>query len=873
LGQIAFADRITNAYSNIKKGDFPKAKALLDKQLEKEPQNAGAFHVLAYYFFEEKNPDYYLDSAYFFVQKALAEYPKANPKDTKDWAKEGISPETAQQLKANIEAKAFANAQKANTVLAYQDFIKRFAKAKETEKATLLLYDVAWEDAQKLNTLADYQAFMNNYPKAKYIPEATRRRDRFVYERETQTGKKSAYEQFLSKYPRNTFVNEAIEKLFPLATAHNSPEAFSSFIQKYPAHSLIPLAWDRLRGLYADKPISDFLRDFPQYYQADYLRKLQEVADLQYFPILESDAYGYLDERGKVQIQPEWENIIPKHLCKTTTEAYIITQQNAHLGLLDKLGKTILKPEFDKIELLLYGLIRVSKNANQGIYSSTGKEILPIRYDGIEILNQSLLKIKKNRRWGIATHNGLTAIEPRYLEIESKGDNLLILRSSGEDFSLQSTQAILQFITEKITPSESRFEGFEAISPEFFKIRQNQKTGVLNTKLQPILPTEFTGIAWIERLGFLARKDSLIYIYDLNGNPLTTNGYQKVSNSQHFFGARQGKKWGLLDSKGTLLKAFEYDSLAFIGEVVFLWKGKKVSSEFPLHPQVKPIDFTSFKNIRAEKGDYPHAEAFIYYENALMQKGLFGQNGTKICPPQYQSIYPLGNDLLNVQQNGKYGLVDSTGKTVLTVKYDGITNIEGNYKALILANKFGIYNRHRVILIEPSFDALPKLFGNPIKNPLFVGQRKGQTGVVDKQNKVIIPFEFQEILPYQDSIAIALNKKNEWIFYSFAKSTPAKERIKKTDFEEIRLLLSTEDEHLLQVKANSKYGLWHSRKGEIIRPEFEHINNLGTIERPFYFAERREGNRYIINFINQQGEVIRNKNLSEDEYYRMICEE
>ena len=49
-----------------------------------------------------------------------------------------------------------------------------------------------------------------------------------------------------------------------------------------------------------------------------------------------------------------------------------------------------------------------------------------------------------------------------------------------------------------------------------------------------------------------------------------------------------------------------------------------------------------FKNIRAEKGNYPNAEIFVYYEYLRGQKGLFAQSGQENLEPKIQQYLPIG---------------------------------------------------------------------------------------------------------------------------------------------------------------------------------------------------------------------------------------
>ncbi|NJO02354.1 MAG: hypothetical protein HC880_12275 [Bacteroidia bacterium] len=284
------ADRVTNAYKQIQKGEFDKAKEQLDKQLEKDSLSAGAFHIYAVYYFSENNPAYDIDSAYAFVRKAIDYYPQVNEKDLADWAKDDISLDAAYKLKSAVEVKAFSNATQENTVASFQAFLDKFPGAEDSKLAVAYRNKIAWEEAQSLNTLESYQYFINRFPQAEQIPDAIKRRDRFVYNAETQGGRLSDYRQFARNFPDNSYLSEAIEQIYVLRSVDHSIKNYHDFAQEYPKSEATKKAWDWLLALYqAEHGINNFIIQYPGYYQPDYLEKISQVDRLQYVPVYEQE--------------------------------------------------------------------------------------------------------------------------------------------------------------------------------------------------------------------------------------------------------------------------------------------------------------------------------------------------------------------------------------------------------------------------------------------------------------------------------------------------------------------------------------------------------------------------------------------------------
>lgn len=872
----AYADRITSAYKQIQKGDFPRAKDLLLKELEKDSLSAGAFHIFSLYYFSENNESYDIDSAYFFVKEAIHYYPQIESKDSSNWAKEGITQESARTLKSNIEAKAFDNASKENTVASFQSFMDRFPSAQELPAAVESRNALAWQEAQSQNTLMAYQNFMDTYPEAEQFSEALKKRDQFVYERETSTNTLSNLQRFIQDFPQNTYLGDAIDRLFKLSSIDHSLETYKTFIQKYPQAKTSAQAWDWLLALYKeDKDLISFKTDFPNYYRPDYLSQLTEVDEMQYVPIYnEGRLYGFIDEKGKVRIDPQFEFINPDYLCESMEEDFIVTNVNGRLGLIDKLGKVIIKPQFDKIEKLAPGLFLVTKNAFLGVIHYTGREILALEFDGIEVLNEHFLKIRKNRRWGLAGHNGMIIVEPTFTAIEPLGESYISF-SKRNQYAISTTQDLIELGQEQDLEIAPTHQSVSLFDDQYALLEQGGKYGLRNLSGDYIFRIDKKEIREIPQRGWATFQDSTWQIHNMSGQAISNIRFTKYLLSDDLIIGKVNDQWGLINFKGDTLLNFESDSLAMLGNIILQYKGRKVTGVFPKDPAMPVQDLTYFRSLRAEKGNYTDASIFLYYEDRYGKKGLFSPMGKKILSPKYSNLYILDEDLVNVQLYGKYGLVDSLRKLVLPIRYQGITNMQedNNYKVLLLNRKFGLYSKVYKVNISPAFDEQPRLFrAETDSTHLILAKKRGKYGLINQKNKAIIPFKFSAIEPWQDSIALVQLEDETWAFYNFASS--AEEKLSEERLDDIQYIQKGSKFSLIQYQMSNTYGLWSSQKGRLSNSEFNHITNLGSPQNPIFFAEKRseDNTRYEVTYINQEGQIIWQRQMSDQEYYKLVCE-
>ncbi len=866
----AQADRITSAQKQVQKGDYEKAKSNLDKELSKNPNSAGAFHIFAMYFFAAPNAAYHVDSAYLHIQKALTYYPETDEKTLAKWVKAGITSESAQTLKAEIESKAFQDAQLLHTIDAYQFFIDFYAEAPQVPNAKMLRNQIAWQQTLTANDLTAYQNFIAKYPEAEQIPEAIKKRDEIVFQGETSSGTLDTYERFVKQYPESQNIDQALKRIFYMGTFPHSAEAFEQYIVKYPQSSMREFALEWTLAFYGKaKKLGEFIQKYPQYAQKKRLAQMQQVNPRQYVPILQNGLFGYYDEMGELRINFQYESVNPEYLCQSITDDYLVVNRNGRLGIINKLGEEIVPPQFDKVEPLATGVFRVTRNAFSGLVHQSGRELLPSKYDAIEAVGKNFLKIRQNRLWGLSSYSGEIIVEPRYTEIEAENGGFLLFKI-GDLMGMASEEALIKMNAERNVRIQVEFDNIEILEDNFIRITKQGKQGIIDARGRAVVPLLMAQLKQTPA-GWLGLKEGKWQVYQKNGAWLENFKFENIAYGGSFVAGKQDGKWGIIDYEGKIVSDFKADSIAFIDQTAFVFENKKINAVFFLNPTVKPVDFTLFKGIRPEKGNYPNAQTLIYYEDRQGNKGLFDQNGKKMLSPKYRSVYALDADLINVEQANKYGLVDSTQTLVMPIKYDGIVNFEKDaaYKVLLQNKKYGIYSKTHNIKIEPSYDNRPEIFRKSNQSTLFLVSKGGKYGIIDEKNKALVPFKFANIMAWNDSTVLVQKDNDQWTFHVLQKEKQPDLAI----FDEVEIIKNMPEEVIIKVQLKGKWGAWSSKTGQIVAPEYDLIENRGILERPILFGEKRlENNQVEVGIHNHQGKPIWKSTLKRTEYYKMLCE-
>ncbi len=243
-----------------------------------------------------------------------------------------------------------------------------------------------------------------------------------------------------------------------------------------------------------------------------------------------------------------------------------------------------------------------------------------------------------------------------------------------------------------------------------------------------------------------------------------------VSIIETYFPAYTNEKWGVIDNNGQTVIDMIYDEMVIIPD-----KNK----------------------------DLFICTADIDYENETYRTKVVNKNGTEILT-NYQNVQAIENanetdiwyenNILKFEQDGKYGLIDFSGKLILNAEYDDIYALEGISKNLIIeksdlkglvntsmgeiiiqpeytdittvtdnydngyivkkTDKFGIIGADAKLVLEPKYDEIKEL----ASNGYYAVVQSGKTSLIDKDGQEILKTGFDTIEEINtDNITTKLN--------------------------------------------------------------------------------------------------------------------
>ena len=150
--------------------------------------------------------------------------------------------------------------------------------------------------------------------------------------------------------------------------------------------------------------------------------------------------------------------------------------------------------------------------------------------------------------------------------------------------------------------------------------------------------------------------------------------------------------------------------------------------------------------------------------------GLINLYGKPICEAKYDKLCIESPDYIQVEINDKYGYINSQGAEVIPVKFDHIHHFDNDgYAGAKYAGKYGVIDKNGSFVAEPKYDEIRIENYAPNIGDSTMIAKCGKWGLVNFRGEVIVPFEYDYLGSFHNGIAFievgnkcgAINDKNE----------------------------------------------------------------------------------------------------------------
>lgn len=135
--------------------------------------------------------------------------------------------------------------------------------------------------------------------------------------------------------------------------------------------------------------------------------------------------------------------------------------------------------------------------------------------------------------------------------------------------------------------------------------------------------------------------------------------------------------------------------------------------------------------------------------------GLIDKSGKIIIPPQYNELNYFTDKLLRTRHNNQYELFDTQGN-IISDEYDFIGNIDYGFAKIKQKDKYGLMDKNGKVIIPCQYDDILTLTEEP---NLIAVKKDNQWGFVDKNNSTIIPFVYEQVWHFHNGFAKIRNNQ------------------------------------------------------------------------------------------------------------------
>lgn len=341
----------------------------------------------------------------------------------------------------------------------------------------------------------------------------------------------------------------------------------------------------------------------------------------------------------------------------------------------------------------------------------------------------------------------------------------------------------------------------------------------------------------------------IMFIFIIKGI-LTKDKEQVKITSKDYFVVFQDNKWGVIDSNGNSVIDPSYEEMITIPNSkndVFLcvYDVNYETGEYKtkaLNSKNEEI-FTQYEQIEAISNKDANNNIW-YEENVLKVKkdgkyGIINLTGKELAPCQYDQITVIEGikNTLKVTQNGKVGVLDNEGKEILGIQYADVTNLgKDNKEGFIVKGddgKYGIVDYSNRNILEIKYDEIEKIYGND----MYVVKQAGKQILVKKDGTEVLNTGFdevKEILKNADNGIIYMQNSKYGVMKTTGEVTIA------PDYEELQEAKSG----LFIAKQNGKYGIIDIQKQTKVEPNYISISYDEKAD--LYVAEKEDYSNDII---------------------------
>lgn len=501
--------------------------------------------------------------------------------------------------------------------------------------------------------------------------------------------------------------------------------------------------------------------------------KIEEIKDIKYNTLVHEEKYGVIDEKGNILVEPTYDAVQipnpskPVFICfgeyNKETKKYKITVFNdKNEQIFTDYENVQAIPIETNVETTPYekNTLIYQKDEKFGLININGKEITKPIYEEISSIHykEGTFTIKQDGKVGVINLKGKIIVKPEYETITS--DN---------------------YYNEK---TKNKTTGFIVST----KTQDGYRYGYINYRGQVILKTEYTEL---ERVTEIANDKEIYFIAFKEGQAGLLKNKKVILNYEYediqyssinsVFVVQRNSKQGVVSKTGETIVNTEYDSILFGGMYIDAKKGDNI--------YLFDINGGSIENKNIiSKTQTANPNYYITVDQNDVYS-IVDKDEKVIIDNNYSYIEYLPGDYFIVARDGKNGVIDITGKSLIDLAYTSIFFLSDT--KLIQAEKvdtktIDLYSSdmHKIISMDNATITTEENYikiasdkdfayydfsGNKLdakelftNNKLFAKKINDKWGFVDKNGNIVIENKYEMVTDFNKYGFAGVKLNGKW---------------------------------------------------------------------------------------------------------------
>jgi hypothetical protein len=475
---------------------------------------------------------------------------------------------------------------------------------------------------------------------------------------------------------------------------------------------------------------------------------------------------------------------------------------NGKMGFKNKKQKTIAPPKYTKI------LVKDRIYVGQGNYISREIQIVPEDLEKGKLLDSVCISCEFGKLKNISIGDFINS-KPYILVSDSINYGILDPKTAKELTEIKYENIEITHPRSLSEPDNSCNTGSRLCI-----VHLNGKTGAINAKTgKEIIPIKYIKIS--QSIPFLVQLADKHGLMDSAGREILPVENQTYFISRRTIGLYHNKRWVFTDLDGKIIPEITMSHFGFRESDTTTMSISKNLAVMDVNSR-----FDLFRKILIKK---PNGNIINHYSEIAEFKG--GHAKVKLL--FLKNLSWKSSEYVEEM----YGLIDSTGKEIIDVKYDNLIDFgdliwvrlreyvvnEDQYGQLEFSKEItrhGVINKagKEIIPIVYSEVTISSTVPRRIEVAL-----NGKRGILDATGKEMLPVKYDEInlVPGQDLIAVKLNDKWGYVDSAGKEVTPLK-------YDEVGDFY----EQLARVRINQKWGFIDKSGREVIPLKYAAVSNF-----------------------------------------------